>query len=132
MTQLCSQACTPRAQFFSFWKGGSYVGFLLFTNVFTSNSQRVLKSLPSSQCVPNHVPDSTSLYPMSFALSSTFITYIITPKGRDYNTCILGLFKSLLNFFVMGQSKMPIIHTDSTCQFNDKYFFKWKILIFYH
>jgi hypothetical protein len=66
------------------------------------------KCLPSSQCVPKHVPDSTSLYPISFALSSTFITYTITPKGGDYNRSILGLFKALLNFFVMGQSKMPI------------------------
>jgi hypothetical protein len=103
-----SQACTPRAHFFSFGKGGGYVGFLLFTNVFTSNSQCVFTYLPSSQCVPKHVPDSTSLYPISFALSSTFITYIITPKGRDYNTSILEQFKALFNFFVMGKSKMHI------------------------
>jgi len=31
------------------------------------------------QCVPQHVPNSSSLYPMSFALSSRVVTYISSP-----------------------------------------------------
>ncbi len=31
------------------------------------------------QCVPQHVPNSSSLYPMSFALSSRVVTYITSP-----------------------------------------------------
>jgi hypothetical protein len=41
-----------------------------------------------SQCVLKNVPNITSLYPIAFALSSTFLTYICSPKGGDYITSI--------------------------------------------
>jgi hypothetical protein len=61
----------------------------------------------SFQCVPQYVLlKSTSLCPISFALSSTLVTYIISsPKGR---VPILGLSKAWFTFaFVMDQSMMP-------------------------
>ncbi len=63
----------------------------------------------SSQCVIQYVPNSTSFYPISFALSSTLVTYRSSPKEEDMNIPILGLSKGLIKvYFVMGQSKMPI------------------------
>jgi hypothetical protein len=57
-----------------------------------------------SQCVPQHVPNSSSLYPISFGLSFTLVTYITSPKK-----IITGLFKSFFSFFfVMSQSKILI------------------------
>jgi hypothetical protein len=41
-----------------------------------------------------HVPDRSSLYPISFALSSTLENLNIQPKGGYYNTSILGLSKA--------------------------------------
>jgi len=70
-------------------------------NVLPSSFQWVLKHVPqvpnvlpikfpmsfqtcssSSQCVPQHGPNNTSLYPISFALSSTLVTYGKVPKRR--------------------------------------------------
>lgn len=74
----------------------------------------------SSHCVPQHIPNSSSLYSISFALSSPLVTYINNPQGREYNMSILGYFfsdytkliKFLMFFFffwgVMGQSKMSM------------------------
>jgi hypothetical protein len=59
-----------------------------------------------SQCVSikfplgfQHVPNSTSHYLISFALSFTLMTYISSWKERDCNMYILGLFKAWLIFF---------------------------------
>jgi len=41
-----------------------------------------------------HVPNRSSLYPISFALSSTLENLNIQPKGGYYNTSILGLSKA--------------------------------------
>jgi hypothetical protein len=41
-----------------------------------------------------HVPNRSSLYPISFALSSTLENVNIQPKGGYYNTSILGLSKA--------------------------------------
>jgi hypothetical protein len=42
-----------------------------------------------------HVPNHSSLYPISFALSSTLGNlYIQPPKGGYYNISILGLSKA--------------------------------------
>jgi hypothetical protein len=42
---------------------------------------------------PQNVPHNTSIYPISFALSSTLVIYLTMPKGRDYNIFILGQSK---------------------------------------
>jgi hypothetical protein len=52
----------------------------------------------TSQSVPQHVPNSTSLYLIPFALSSTLVTYIGGPEGGTYNISLLGLSKALLIF----------------------------------
>jgi hypothetical protein len=41
-----------------------------------------------------HVPNHSSLYPISFALSSTLENLNIQPKGGYYNASILGLSKA--------------------------------------
>jgi hypothetical protein len=66
--------------------------------VFLSSFQRVL----------NMFPNSSSFYPISFALKSfTLVIYITSPRW-DYNIFILGLSKVRLIVLVMGQSKKPI------------------------
>jgi hypothetical protein len=89
--------------FFSFWGEGWGVEFLLFpmcSNEVVTFLKQVLNGFltfsPSSQGDPQHVPNSSSLYPVSFALSSR-VTYN-EPEGGDYNVSILGLFKSQLIF----------------------------------
>jgi len=60
-----------------------------------------------SQHIPQ-VSNSSSLYPISFALNFGLLIYISNPK-EEINISILGLFKACLIFiFVMDQSKMPI------------------------
>jgi hypothetical protein len=54
-----------------------------------------------------HVPNSSSFYPISFALSFTLVIYISSPRW-DYNIFILGLSKVRSIVLVMGQSKKPI------------------------
>jgi hypothetical protein len=82
--------------FFSFGEDEGVVGFIGFL---------------SSQCVPQIIPqvlNTTSLYPISFALSSTHATYTSSPKGAVYNVSILRLSKTLINFLLLGQSPMYI------------------------
>jgi hypothetical protein len=43
---------------------------------------------------PQHVPNSSSLYPMSFGLSSNLVTCINQPKWEDYKIFNLGLSKA--------------------------------------
>lgn len=49
-----------------------------------------------SQCVPKHFPKKTTLECISFALISTLVIYILSPKGGDHNLSILGLSKARL------------------------------------
>jgi hypothetical protein len=42
------------------------------------------------QCVPKHVPNTTSFYPISFALRFLLGTYVTYPKRKTYNISILG------------------------------------------
>ncbi len=63
-----------------------------------------------SQHVPKHVLNSTSLYPISFALNSTLVPHVTSSKWEDYNISIMGPCKGwFFNFFlVMSQSMVPI------------------------
>jgi hypothetical protein len=61
------------------------------------------KCSSNSQCVPQHVPNSTLLHLMSFALSFILVTFTSSPKGGHYDISILGPYKALLNFFVMDK-----------------------------
>jgi len=56
-----------------------------------------------SQCVPQHVPNSSSLYLISFGLSFTLVTYIRSPKKY-----LVRNYLKLLFFLVMSQSKITI------------------------
>jgi hypothetical protein len=80
------------------------VRFLLFP---LCSHKVPIKISSSSQCVPQHIPHCSSLFPKFFAQNSTLenLYLYIQPKQRDYNIFILGLSKA----FVMGKSKMPII-----------------------
>ncbi len=74
--------------FVFFWGGWGDVGFFGFL-LSLMCSHRVLTNFPtsssSSQCALQHVPNSTSLYPISFALSYTLVNYISSPKGEECN-----------------------------------------------
>jgi hypothetical protein len=63
--------CTRGAQFFSSAEGGRVVDFL---NFFCSHY------VPQVLIILNN----TSLYPLSFALSSTLLTSMSSPKGGEY------------------------------------------------
>jgi hypothetical protein len=74
-------ACTQETQFFSLVEGGWVFRIFVVANVFSS-------SYPSSQLafatyaqVPSVFPNNTSLYSITFALSSTLVTYK-QPKRR--------------------------------------------------
>jgi hypothetical protein len=57
----------------------------------------------SSQCVFQYIPNSTSLYPISFALSSTtLVTYRTSPKEEDMNKPILGPSQGLIKVFFLS------------------------------
>ncbi len=73
--------------FFSVVEGGKvsildffFVGF----NVFPWGSHEVFNVFstcsPNSQCVHYHVPNGSSFYCISFALSSILVTYVSSPK----------------------------------------------------
>jgi hypothetical protein len=84
----------------SFFGGESNKNPICFycPNLFPSNCQWVFNMFPSFQCVPQHFPHNTALYFISFALSSTLVTYSTNPKGEHYNICILGLSNSWFFF----------------------------------
>jgi hypothetical protein len=54
-----------------------------------------------------NVFNNTSIYPISFALSSIFATYISTQKEGDYNISI-SISKARLQLCLIGQSLMLI------------------------
>ncbi len=65
-------------------------------------------------CVPvkftmgsQHVPNSSSLYPISFAISSTLVAYITSPK-EELTTYLIWDYPKVDLFFCEVQSKMPI------------------------
>jgi hypothetical protein len=59
---------------------------------------------PSSQCVHQCVPNSTSLYPISFALSSILVTYISRSKD-GFTTDLIWDCPSLIKCFDEGTIK---------------------------
>ncbi len=77
----------------------------MILTVFTSSSNRIPNRLStsslSSQCVPQHAPNSSSFYPISFALSSTLVTYINSSKGV-ISTDVFWDCPSLMNSFDEG------------------------------
>jgi hypothetical protein len=77
----------------------------MILTVFTSSSNRIPNRLStsslSSQCVPQHAPNSSSFYPISFALSSTLVTYITSSKGV-ISTDVFWDCPSLMNSFDEG------------------------------
>jgi hypothetical protein len=87
---------------FSFLEGG-VVGMLdfccsqcsqQFFMVFLSKFPMCFQNVPQvSNVFLNNVPNSTLLYVISLALSSTLVTCTSIPKRRDYVYSILGLLK---------------------------------------
>jgi hypothetical protein len=63
---------------------------------------------PSSQCVLN----STSLYPISFALSHTLVIFRTSPEGGDDNIFILG--QSKVFFYIFGDWPIKDAHHKRT------------------
>jgi len=57
---------------------------------------------------PQHVPNSSSLYPISFGLSSNLVIYINQPKWEDYKIFNLGLFEAF--FFIFGDGPIKDAH----------------------
>jgi hypothetical protein len=76
---------------------------------FNSHSEFLCLDLCCSQCVPTcsqlvPQPDNTSLYPISFALSSSPVTYI-TGLKRRLQQIYFGIVWGLIKFLVMNQTK---------------------------
>jgi len=99
--QEVSQRAPQETQFFSLVEGGWVFRIFVVASVFSS-------SYPSSQLgfttysqVPSVFPNNTSLYSITFALSYTLVTYK-QPKRR------IQTVQSLIFFFLMGHSMMPI------------------------
>jgi hypothetical protein len=93
-------ACTQETQFFSLVEGGWVFWIFVVANMFSS-------SYPSSQLgfttysqVPSVFSNNTSLYSITFALSSTLVTYKQTKKR-------IQTVQSLI-ICLMGHSMMPI------------------------
>ncbi len=68
-----------------------------------------------SQCLPmkfpidsQHLPSSSSLHIISFALSSTLVTYVTDPKAGNRNISMLGLSKAFFFWLWWTNQKMPI------------------------
>jgi len=80
--------CTQGAQVFSLLGEGGGVGFLNLSHCvpvkFTMGSQ--------------HVPNSSSLYPISFAISFTLVTYITSPK-EEHTTYLFRDYPKVDLFF---------------------------------
>ncbi len=79
--------CNQVGHVFLSFGGGWGVGSLLFpmcshelSFLFPSNSPCILSMFSKLQCVCNHVPSSSSLYPISFALCSILVAYITWSK----------------------------------------------------
>ncbi len=88
--------CTQGAQVFFFG-----VGWQCWISVLPNG-------FPSSKCVLQHVPNSFSVYPISFAICSILNNQALNwPKGGDYDTYILGQCKAegLINVFGDGPIK---------------------------
>jgi hypothetical protein len=84
--------CPNGPRFSFFWGKGGGARLLLFPLC--------------SHHIPQHVSNSSSLYPIFFALSSTLENLHIQPKGGDYNASILRLFNALFYFiFIDGPIK---------------------------
>jgi hypothetical protein len=94
--------CTQGAQVFFLWGEGGGVGFFL---------------IPLCSCqVHNgsqHVPNSSSLYPIFFAISSTLVTYISSPK-EEHTTYLFWDYPKVDLFFCDGPIK-DAHHTRGGC-----------------
>jgi hypothetical protein len=95
-------ACTQGTPSFFFGEGGGCWIFL-FPIVFPISSQNVPQ-------VPNVFPNMFILLcPIWFALTSTLVTYISSPKEETTTIYIyLGAVWSLIKISVPGESKVPI------------------------
>jgi hypothetical protein len=91
---------------------GGNVWLFLFSLCSHQVFTRFPKCPTSSQSFHQHVSNSSSLNPISFALNHTLEILYKQPKGGDYNIYIFWDYPKLdfllSLFFVMDQSKMPI------------------------
>jgi hypothetical protein len=99
--------------FFRLWRVGKWAYWIFFIgfNVFPSSSHQVFNVFstcsPNPQCVHQHVPNGSSFYRISFALSSTLVTHVISPK--EILTYIFWECPKVdYFFFLLGWSMMPI------------------------
>jgi hypothetical protein len=63
---------------------------------------------PSSQCVPQHVPNSSSLYPIFFAIGFTIENLYIEPRKELTPYLFWDCPKLDFLLVLTGQTKMPI------------------------
>jgi hypothetical protein len=82
------------SSFFSFGGGwGCWIFFLLCVPIKFPNGFSTC-----FQCVPQHVLNSFSFYPISFALSSTLVNYITSLKEKITTYLFWDSFQSLISF----------------------------------
>ncbi len=91
-----------------------FFGIFVVLNVFHQVFTGFLTCSQSFQTVPQHVPNSTSVCQISFALSFTPLMHIKAAQKEEttIGVSILELSKArlifkFLNFWVMDQSMMP-------------------------
>jgi hypothetical protein len=69
------------------WQGhnGGDIASIKPSHFFPQDSQLYSQYVPKFQCVPQSIPNRTTLYPISFSQNSTLVNFIAKPKERLYN-----------------------------------------------
>jgi hypothetical protein len=128
--------------FFSCVGGLEGVGYLLFSTcshkvliVSSSNFQWILNISLGFQCVPQHVPNNTSLCPICFNQHCLLETYMVDQcwdshvSTFDVNTLIEKSPKFENDAFVMGESKKLIEQKIMNLEGTHQLEFKWIMYI---
>jgi hypothetical protein len=93
--------CTPKVHFFLLGAGGIRFFGVFVPNVFPSSFHWVPNNFPKFLIFSQHFPNSTLVYPISFALNFTFVIYITIPK-KILQYIYFRTIKSLINYFCYG------------------------------
>jgi len=84
------------------------LGFCLFLLYFHQVPIEFSTCSPSSQCVPQHVPTSSSHYPIFFAIGSTIENLDMKPQKEFAPYLFWDCPKLDFLLVLMSQTKMPI------------------------
>jgi len=104
-SQWSEETCIQEAQFFSlvwWWEHGIHWEFFVLTmfHMVLSCFHQILNRFPKFSIFSQHVPNSTTLHPISFAQKFSSCNL----QGETYNISILSA-QSLITIFCDGQIK---------------------------